>query len=280
MDLNKITYSVKSPEMFDLGLSLDCGQAFRWEKDENNIFSGVAFGKIMRAKQENGRIDFYGPDEKDFNNVFRKYLDFDRDYKNITDKYKSDPYLSAAVNEYGGIRILRQDPWEALCSFIISQNNNIPRIKGIIKRLCENFGKKIENDFYSFPEAAVLSEKTVEDLAPLRSGFRAKYILDAAKKVSSGEISFDAIDKNPIDFGREELQKIKGVGKKVAECTLLYGFGKIEAFPVDVWVKKIMTEMYPDGLPKCTENTEGIAQQYLFHWRRNSRNVNEIIKNL
>lgn len=280
MDLGKITYTVKAPEMFDLGLSLDCGQAFRWEKDENDVFSGVAFGKVMRAKQENGQINFYGVSEKDFNGIFRNYLDFDRDYKKITDGYKADIYLSAAIDEYRGIRILRQDSWEALCSFIISQNNNIPRIKGIIKRLCESCGEEIEKGFYSFPDAYVLADKTIEDLMPLRSGFRAKYILDAAKKVSSGEIDFDAIDKKPIDFGREELQKIKGVGKKVAECTLLYGFGKIEAFPIDVWVKRIMAEMYPNGLPECAENTEGIAQQYLFHWRRNSQNVDKIIKSL
>lgn len=270
MDFSKITYSVTAPEIFDLGLTLDCGQAFRWEKDKNGIFSGVAFGKVMRVKQEDGKINFYGLSEEDFNTVFREYLDFDCDYKEITDKYKGDEYLARAVKEYSGIRILKQDSWEALCSFIISQNNNIPRIKGIIKRLCENFGEEIEEGFYSFPEAAALADLTVEDLAPLRAGFRAKYIIDAAKKVGSSEIDFDGIRKNPIDYGREELQKIKGVGKKVAECTLLYGFGKIDAFPVDVWVKRIMAEMYPDGLPECTVGTEGIAQQYLFHWRRNS----------
>ena len=117
-------------------------------------------------------------------------------------------------------------------------------------------------------DSEVLSGKAPEDLASLRAGFRAKYIIDAANKVSSGEIDFDKIAASPIEFGRQELQKIKGVGKKVAECTLLYGFGKYEAFPEDVWVKRIMAEMYPDGLPACTKGSEGIAQQYLFHWRR------------
>lgn len=163
---------------------------------------------------------------------------------------------------------MRQEPWEALCSFIISQNNNIPRIKGIIKRLCESFGEELESGMYTFPSPEVLSGKAPEDLASLRAGFRAKYIIDAANKVSSGEIDFDKIAASPIEFGRQELQKIKGVGKKVAECTLLYGFGKYEAFPEDVWVKRIMAEMYPDGLPACTKGSEGIAQQYLFHWRR------------
>ena len=172
-----------------------------------------------------------------------------------------------AVKEFNGIRILRQEPWEALCSFIISANNNIPRIKKIVSRLCEIFGDGDEGQ-KAFPSAERLSALTVEDLAPLRSGFRAKYIIDAAQKVASGVVDFDAIEKNSIEFGREELQKINGVGAKVAECTLLYGFHKIEAFPVDVWVRRIMTEMYPNGLPECTRGTEGIAQQYLFHWRR------------
>ena len=178
-----------------------------------------------------------------------------------------DKYLQAAANSGKGIRILKQDEWEAICSFIISANNNIPRIKGIIERLCEEFGEG-ESGKKSFPSAETLSKLSVEDLAPLRAGFRAKYIIDAAQKVANNEIDFEKIKAEPIEYGREELQKIKGVGAKVAECTLLYGFHKINAFPIDVWVKRIMAEMYPNGLPKCTKGTEGIAQQYLFHWRR------------
>ena len=178
--------------------------------------------------------------------------------------------VKKACEEYYGIRILHQKPWEALCSFIISQNNNIPRIMGIIDRLCENFGeKKGEND-YAFPSYESLKSLTVEDLSPLRAGFRHKYIVDAVQKLCSGEIELEKIKEMPIEEARTELMKIKGVGAKVAECTLLYGFGRKEAFPVDVWVKKIMAEMYPEGLPECCKNIEGIAQQYLFHWRRNS----------
>lgn len=268
MDLSDFTFSITSPEMFNLERTLDCGQAFRWEKDESGTFKGVACKKIMKVREDSGKLYFYDVTENDFNSVFRKYLDFDRDYKCITDCYANDKYLSHAVKDCSGIRILRQEPWEALCSFIISQNNNIPRIKGIVKRLCETFGEDLGEGFFSFPDADLIASKSVDDLAPLRSGFRAKYIIDAAQKVSSGEIDFTAIENNSIDFGREELQKIKGVGKKVAECALLYGFGKMEAFPIDVWVKRIMSEMYPEGLPDCAKGTEGIAQQYLFHWRR------------
>lgn len=259
---------IKTPEIFNLELSLSCGQAFRWEKDENtSVFCGVAFGKELKIEEKDGELIFYETSEEDFQNIWKPYFDLDTDYKKIVTSY-TEENLTKAVNAFSGIRILRQEPWEALCSFIISQNNNIPRIKGIVSRLCENFGEKTGGG-YTFPSAEFISNCTVEDLAPLRSGFRAKYIIDAAKKVSDGTVDFARIDREPIEFGRENLMQIKGVGAKVAECTLLYGFHKLEAFPVDVWVKRIMAEMYPEGLPECVKGTEGIAQQYLFHYRRN-----------
>lgn len=264
----KDIFKIKCPDVFDLGLCLDCGQAFRW-KYENGKWCGIAFSQYAAIEQKDGYLLFYGCDEEIFEKIWKIYFDFDKNYGEIISSY-DEKYLQTAVNEYKGIRILKQEPWEALCSFIISQNNNIPRIKGIIERLCENFGEKTYGG-YTFPTAEKLANLSVEDLAPLRSGFRAKYIIDAAKKVSGGTVDFRKIDENPIEFGREELMKIKGVGAKVAECTLLYGFHKLEAFPVDVWVKRIMAEMYPEGLPACTKGNEGIAQQYLFHWRRNQK---------
>lgn len=263
-------FEINTPEIFNLELMLDCGQAFRWKKDENGYMVGVVGKKLFRLLQKDDKL-ICNCTEDEFENVLRSYLDFDRDYKSLVDIFSTDEYLKQATEEFSGIRILRQEPWEALCSFIISQNNNIPRIKGIVERLCESFGDEIEEGIYSFPSAESLSMLSVEDLAPLRSGFRAKYIIDAATKVASGEVDLEKIEKSPIDFGREELIKIKGVGKKVAECTLLYGFGKVEAFPEDVWVKRIVSEMYPNGLPECMKGNDGIAQQYLFHWRRNSK---------
>ncbi len=262
----KKDFKIPLPEAFNLALCLDCGQAFRWQND-NQKWHGVAFGKYITIEQTKDELIFYNCSEEDYENIWKNYFDLNCNYTEILSKY-DDEYLQTAINEYNGIRILRQEPWEALCSFIISQNNNIPRIKGIIARLCEEFGEG-ESGKKSFPSAETISKLTINDLAPLRAGFRAKYILDAAQKVASGEIDFAKIKTEPIEFGRIELQKIKGVGAKVAECTLLYGFHKINAFPVDVWVKRIMAEMYPNGLPQCTKGTEGIAQQYLFHWRRN-----------
>lgn len=248
--------------------TLFCGQAFRWKKNENGSFHGVVKGKIIDIEQTENRIIFKNTD-KETERLIEEYFDLKRDYKKICEGLCGDENFKKAYSEYEGIRILKQDSWEALCSFIISQNNNIPRISGIIDRLCKSFGEKLNDEDYSFPSYEKLKGVTAEELAPLRAGFRGKYIADAVQKLNDGEISLEKIEKMPIEMAREELCKIKGVGAKVAECTLLYGFGRIEAFPVDVWVKRIMAEMYPDGLPEIFKGNEGIAQQYLFHWRRN-----------
>ena len=266
--LDKAKTVIVCPECFDLALCLDCGQAFRWESTQNG-WHGVVSGREFVLNQTGNALEVSGSTDEKSIRILEEYFDFNRDYDRIIKMLKNDSYFSAAAKEYYGIRILRQQGWEALCSFIISQNNNIPRIKGIISRLCENFGEKTGENAYSFPSAEKIAGLNVSDLAPLRSGFRAKYIIDAAKKVSSGEVDLKTIEKMPIEQARQELMKIKGVGPKVAECTLLYGFNRLEAFPVDVWVKRILKELYPDGLPVCFAGNEGIAQQYLFHWRRN-----------
>ena len=257
-------------DCLNIELCVFCGQAFRWKKNEDGSFHGIVDGKVTDIIQRNNEIIFKNTSKEDFESLWKDYFDFDSDYKSYCETLSADENIRKACEEYYGIRILHQKPWEALCSFIISQNNNIPRIMGIIDRLCESFGEKIGENDYSFPSYESLKNVTAEDLAPLRAGFRNKYIVDAVQKLCSGEIDLEKIKEMPIEEARLELMKIKGVGAKVAECTLLYGFGRKEAFPVDVWVKKIMAEMYPAGLPVCCRNIEGIAQQYLFHWRRNS----------
>lgn len=253
---------------FDLARTLDCGQAFRWVQTAENEWHGVAFGRPLTLVQEGDEITFKGTNDEDFENIWKPYFDLDRDYGVLCKRFSADPHLKKAVEECSGIRLLRQEPWEAICSFIISANNNIPRIKGIIDRLCRLLGEHLGDDDYSFPSPEKIAQAGIEGIAPIRSGFRAKYIIDAAQKVANGEIDFEKIYSAGLDEGRDELIKIKGVGEKVAQCALLYGFGKVDAFPVDVWVKRIMAEMYPDGLPECTNGVRGIAQQYLFHWRR------------
>ena len=266
--------TVKNIHCLSLKYSLDCGQSFRWEQDDKGHWCAVVgshFGELSEKPNQDGTTDvtFYNCTKEEFLTFWVPYFDLNRDYDTIINKYNKDKYLKVATKEYYGIRILNQDPWEALCSFIISQNNNIPRIKGIISRLCETFGEELQNGAYTFPSAEAIAKLCEEDLAPLRAGFRNKYILDAARKVASGEINLEELKALPLDTAEAELLKIKGVGPKVAQCALLYGLGHIDAFPVDVWVKRIMAELYKEGLPATTDGTRGIAQQYLFHWYRN-----------
>ncbi|MBQ8965398.1 DNA glycosylase [Ruminococcus sp.] len=249
---------------FGLDDTLDCGQAFRWEKTAENTYSGAFLNKKLVISCENGSDLFrlHDTSEEDLLNVWADYFDLGTDYGELKKQFSEDETLSKACAYAGGIRILRQDKWEALSSFIISQNNNIPRIKGIIGRLCEHYG--------GYPDWKDMTEETAESLGFLRAGFRAKYLVDAVDKIKGGSIDLNKISEMEIDEARKTLMTIKGVGPKVAECALLFGFYRTEAFPKDVWVKRVMENWYPNGLPECVKGVEGIAQQYLFHYIRTS----------
>lgn len=266
-DFKDNTLIITDAPCTDIALIFDCGQAFRFDKAEDGSWCGTAYGKYLKIYQSESEIKIIGATKEDFENIWYNYFDFGRDYDGVLGTFSGDELLEKSAAENYGIRVLRQEKWETLCSFIISQNNNIPRIKGIIKRLCENFGEKIGEDF-TFPSAEKIAALNEEDLAPLRAGFRNKYILDAARKVSSGEVDLEALTLLSTDEAEQELLKIKGVGKKVAQCVLLFAYGREDAFPIDVWVKRVMT-LYPDGLPENVLANRGIAQQYLFHYIRN-----------
>jgi len=263
---NKDLY-IYGTENFDLKQTLDCGQAFRWECDENNRWYGVADDKYLEIYRENDAIIFKNTTISEFEGFWRNYFDLDRNYGKIISVVSQDKTIAKAIEYADGIRILNQNPWEALCSFIISQNNNIPRIKGIINRLCENFGEN-KNGYYSFPSAEKIAKLYPEDLDILRCGFRAKYIIGAARKVASGEINLEKLRNIPYSTAAEALMKINGVGPKVADCTLLFGLGHIEAFPKDVWIKRAMEKLFGDELPECAKEYAGIVQQYIFHYAR------------
>lgn len=265
---------IKNIKNFDLAQTLDCGQAFRFRENADGSWCGVAKGKYIELRLKDGDLIIYGSDKKDFEEIWKDYFDLDRDYEGIIKSISVNETIKKAANFGSGIRLLNQDPWEALCSFIISQNNNIPRIKGIIERLCEAFGEKCGNSF-TFPEAKTISKLKVEDLSFLRAGFRAKYIIDAAQKVANGEIDLDSIRLMDFDTARNELMKIKGVGPKVADCALLFGLGFIEAFPRDVWIKRAMEEFFGGELPECAKSYAGIVQQYIFFYARNNLNNKE-----
>lgn len=253
---------------FDLAQTLDCGQAFRWRKLADGSYTGLSGRTVCHISQTPDGILLRGVTDREFEEVWFDYFDLGRDYAAIKRRLSADPIFAKAVSYAPGIRVLRQDSWETLCSFIISQNNHLKRIQGIVQRLCETFGERLENGEYRFPEPEALARASVEELAVLRAGFRARYLLDAARKVSSGEVRICELAKLPLEEARAELMKITGVGVKVAECTLLYGCGRMECFPVDVWIGRAMKQLFPEGLPACAGDCAGIAQQYIFHYVR------------
>lgn len=259
---------VQLEDQIDLAQTLDCGQTFRWETTDCKIFTGIVAAKVCRISHIDNRLIFHNTTRQEFETVWYEYFDFSRNYTQIKKRLAADPILKKATAFAPGLRLLHQDPWETLISFIISQNNHVPRIKGIISRLCALLGTPLGEGAFSFPSAQALAAKTPEDLAPIRAGFRAKYIIDAAQKVYSGEVDLSAVQTLPVEDARKELMKIKGVGVKVADCALLYGFSKMECMPVDVWIRRVLEQLYPQGLPECALEYPGIAQQFLFHYAR------------
>lgn len=264
----------------DIFKSFDCGQCFRFDPvsvfDHKYEFGGVAFGRyVIFAQDSFDQLYIYNCTAKDFDLIWCKFLSLEENYEEIDKSILStekDIYLKNAVNYGKGIRILKQDMWEALCSFIISQNNNIPRIKKIISAMCEKYGEKIEflgSFHYSFPSANVLLDAGVDEILALKTGFRAKYIIDACSKIVNNEVSLANIyDNESFDFCLSELYKIKGVGLKVASCALLFGFNKTEAFPVDVWMKRVLLNLPSTFDYNRLGKNAGIAQQYLFYYER------------
>ncbi len=265
--------TVKGISNLDIYQTFDCGQCFRFDPDPDGGISGVAFGRFVRFEQpEPDTLLTFGATAKEFEDVWAPFLDLGRDYGEYARAFASDPTLSAAALAAGGIRILRQDPWETLCSFIISQNNNIPRIKSLVERISRTYGDPIDSPrgkVWSFPTAKRLAQVPEEEIFALRTGFRARYIADAARRVASGDISLQDVAKLSTKEAEAELCRIKGVGPKVAACSLLFGFGRGDAFPVDVWVRRVLDEYYPGGFDiAALGDMAGIAQQSLFYYSR------------
>lgn len=267
-------------EYFSTEAVFDCGQAFRFLPVEGSAheceYGGVAFGRYISVAQDGDTLTIYGAAEDDLEKIWIPYLglDFDIDTARSDILSRSDnPALREAV-EYGkGIRILRQEKWETLCSFIISQNNNIPRIRGLIGTISKALGNLIETplgEMYSFPTPEAIVDAGVDALREMKFGFRAPYIYDAATKVASGEIDLDAVaSAETTSEAAEMLMKIKGVGPKVAACTLLFGFDRTDAFPVDVWVKRVIEKYFPAPFDAASLGAyAGLAQQYLFYYER------------
>ncbi len=274
-----------SSEDFNAKQIFECGQCFRWNAVDENSYIGVANGRVIKVSQTGREIVFENTDQNEFDSLWNDYFDLKKDYKTAKTALSDGGVMDKAISFGGGIRILKQDPWETLLSFIISSNNNIPRIKKIIETLCRLFGKPISafsDTYYTFPEPSELDGIEKGDLAPLCAGYRDEYLIDAIKKVNSGEINLAEIyDLDYISL-KSELMKIKGVGPKVADCIALFGFAKEEAFPVDVWVRRVLHTLYNkeytagEAAEFAKQNFgkyAGIAQQYLFYYMRENASI-------
>ncbi len=269
------TVEVEYDGAFSVAKTFDCGQCFRFDPVENTEydaeFAGVAYGRYVSFAQKGDKLYIKGADRADFDNIWCSFLGLDIDYDAVDADIlsRSDtPALRDAV-EYGrGIRILRQEPWEAVCSFIISQNNNIPRIKKIVAAISERYGEELCNGQYAFPTAEALNAAGEKSIFELKTGFRAKYIADAAARVTDGRLNLADLG-DTTEAAKVKLCEVKGIGPKVALCSLLFGFARYDAFPVDVWIRRVMEKYFREGFtPDELGQYAGIAQQYLFYYER------------
>ena len=281
-------YEIENLNSFELKDIFECGQCFRWNEQEDKSYIGVFKGNVLNVKEIDNKVIFKGVCNGDIKEVVRDYFDLDRDYEKIKQSLsKIDSNMEKSI-EYGkGIRILNQDLWETIISFIISANNNIPRIKGIIERISKNFGKEIEYNgekYYTFPEPNDLKDVSVEKYRELGLGFRDIRLYETTKMILSGEVSLEDLRNNPDTMEvRDKLLSLSGVGPKVADCILLFSdLKRFEVFPIDVWVRRVMNDLYIKSADETKVSKKqiekiakekfgdlaGLAQQYLFYWRR------------
>jgi len=289
----KIQLSPSCP--FNLDFTLCCGQAFRWNKHGEWWF-GVAGEKVFKIRQVGDEVEFENTDIDFVKNFFGLHDDLQKIFQQIT----KDKHIETAVMKFAGLRIIRQDPWECLISYICSTYKNIIAIRQMLFNLSRKFGDKVDSDcynFYTFPTAERLARATIKELAQCGLGYRAKYVSETAKMVYESSFEFERLRKMPYEKAREELLIFPGVGLKVADCVLLFSLEKLEAFPVDVWIKRVILKYYSSHFPKefvvkisskkslnRSENEKlslfgrkyfgeyaGYAQEYLYYYERTQR---------
>ncbi len=266
------TLKIKNTYGIDLAATFECGQCFRFNRVADSKYkteyTGVAHGKLLRIADD-GEFLYLNATNEEFTSVWLDFLGLKENYGNIHSEIlakSNNKALHRAIEKGSGIRILKQDPWETVCSFIISQNNNIPRIKGLVETLSRAAGEEISDGIYSFPTPEAVMSLGEDGLRALKVGFRAPYIYDAAKKFADCTIKADEILALPTDEAAKLLCSIKGIGPKVAACALLFGFSKYDAFPIDVWMKRVLKEHFSSDFdPQSLGKYAGIAQQVLFY---------------
>ncbi len=274
---NKITFSQTD---FNIKQILECGQSFRFNELEENTFKIIAHNRSIVVHSKDNTVEITGTTEEDFNNIWYNYFDLSTNYTDIKSKLLSNDTVMKTCIPFGdGIRILRQDPFEIIITFIISQNNRIPMIKKVIENLSSRYGTPINETDFSFPTFDQLKNISIEELNDCKTGFRSKYIRDFLDKLSTNELDLNYLKTLEYQSLKKELMKIKGVGTKVSDCIILFGFSITNAFPVDVWIKRVVEYFYFNGIDTKIEEIEnfgktnfgdygGFAQQYLFYYAR------------
>ena len=282
-------YILKNPETFNLKDIFECGQCFRWNEQEDGSYTGIWKENVVNVKKDGRDYIFTGICKTgNLEEEIQTYFDMDRNYEEIKENLSHiDNYMRDSIQYGKGIRILNQDLWETIISFIISANNNIPRIKGIIERLSKTYGKPIEWNgkiYYTFPTPEELKNVTVEQYRALGLGFRDIRLYETTKMILEGKVNLQKLEENPSTIEvREKLLTLSGVGPKVADCILLFSdLKRLEVFPIDVWVRRVMNDLYIRNEDETKVNKKqiekmakekfgdlaGLAQQYLFYWRR------------
>ena len=262
---------------------MECGQSFRWQPI-NGWYYGVVEGRQLKIRQEKQALIVESSDDEQPDRLeasLRHYLDLSRDLPAILKAVDIDPFIHRSIETFRGMRILNQAVWECLASFILSQNNNVPRIKGIIRTISAQFGEKITLDDsvdYAFPTPQALAAAGVEALYDCRLGYRAPYLWTVSSAVAAGEFDPEALKSMPYAEAKRELMRFKGIGEKVADCICLFSLGHVQALPIDVWVKRIIEQLYLKRQASIREIRQfaedyfgeylGYAQQYLFHYAR------------
>lgn len=283
-------YILKNATSFEPKHIFECGQCFRWDEEQDGSYTGIVKNNVINVKKVDSSIIFlsYGADKLE--QLAIDYFDLSRDYEEIKSTLsKIDIYLENSIKYGSGIRILNQDLWETIISFIISANNNIPRIKGIINRISQKYGNKIEwkgKEYYTFPTVENLAKASVEDLRALGLGFRDVRVYETTHKVLNKEVDLNKMhEEKDTQKVRDTLLTLSGVGPKVADCILLFStLKRFDVFPIDVWVRRVMNELYIKNEDETKVNKreieklakekygdlEGLAQQYLFYWKRDT----------
>ena len=281
-------YIIKNCKSFKAKDLFECGQCFRWNEEPDGSYTGIFGHNVLNVKEEKD-IVITGICNGDIEDICKYYFDLDRNYEEIKKTLSLvDDNMKESIKYGEGIRILNQDLWEMIISFIISANNNIPRIKGIIERMSAKYGQEIKfrgTSYYTFPTIDELSQASVKDLKDLGLGFRDRYVYETTKKIKEGKINLENLKQEPTKEVRKQLLTLTGVGPKVADCIMLFStLKRFDVFPVDVWVRRVMNDLYIHNEDETKVNKkqiqeiardkfgalEGIAQQYLFYWKRES----------